>query len=216
MIDGDYYRNDIQLLYLFFFLIPHRCCRLHTRCHSTPQRHSSPCWVVWRWMTRRLQRQRCRSSRTQAARWKRVSLTSNRMFHRPIDTWSRACAITLFHQAFKKEKKKKNCGCSYFGRRHLLWACWILHGLWQCFLWFVMVLLCVLPLVCCCRYYRPKPRGAPLARPSMPSTASMPCSPTETRTSPRSLRSVSHITLVLNFLTHKRWIYRKCKLNHAN
>lgn len=107
MIDGDYYRNDIQLLYLFFFLIPHRCCRLHTRCHSTPQRHSSPCWVVWRWMTRRLQRQRCRSSRTQAARWKRVSLTSNRMFHRPIDTWSRACAITLFHQAFKKEKKKK-------------------------------------------------------------------------------------------------------------
>lgn len=46
-----------------------------------------------------------------------------------------------------------------------------------------------------CRYYRPKPSEAPLVRPSMPSTASMPCSPTETHTLLRSLRSVSSAML---------------------
>lgn len=49
----------------------------------------------------------------------------------------------------------------------------------------------LLPQVSYCRYCRPKLREAHLARPSMPSTASTPCSPTETHTLLKSLRSVS-------------------------
>lgn len=187
------YQIIIQLFDTFCFSF--RCCRSHTRCRSTPQRRLSLCWVVWRWMTRRSQRLRCRSSRTQAANWKRVFLTSNRTFHCLNDAfshsraYSRMCAVTLW--------------CLIIHRNHWLFIFWT-DTLWaSCTLYgFVMLFSCLLPQVFCCRYCRPKPREAPLARPSMPSTVSTPCSATETHTSPKSSRSVSPTSLVWYFFLH--------------
>lgn len=125
-------------------------------------------------MTKRLRRQRCRSSKTREARWRKVSLTSSRTFHFiPCSACSRMHAVTL-HLI-----KRIHSVIRHAAAHHT-----------SALLLFVMLLLCLLPPVFCCRYYRPKPREAPHARPSTPSTASTPCSPTETRTSPRSLRSV--------------------------
>lgn len=99
----------------------------------------------------------------------------------------------------------------YFWLKHKLWACFRLLTLLP---WFVMVFSGLLPQVFSCRYCRPKPREAPLARPSMPSTASTPCSPTETHTSPKSSRSVSPISLVLYlFYTSKeKEVVNWCKM----
>lgn len=77
--------------------VPHRCCLSHTQCRSTLQRRLSPFWVVWRWMMKRLQRLRCRSSRTQEARWKKVFLTSNRTFHCLIDSFIRCLACSSMY-----------------------------------------------------------------------------------------------------------------------
>ena len=63
----------------------------------------------------------------------------------------------------------------------------------------------LLPLVSCCRYCRPKPSGGPLARPSTPSTASTPCSSAETRTLPRSSRSVPLTAPLLFFSEHNKY-----------
>lgn len=92
----------------FDSFLPHRYCRSHTRCRSTPQRRSSLCWVVWRWMMRRWLRPRCKSSRTQGARWKRVSLTSNRTFHRLIDASIRSLAYSRMYE----------CVCLIIDRSH--------------------------------------------------------------------------------------------------
>lgn len=187
----------------FLSLIPHRCCLSHTQCRSTQQRLLSPFWVAWRWMMKRLQRPRCRSSRTQAARWRRVSLTSNRTFLNLIDTsnccfaCSRTIAITLDQMI-----------------SYIFITLWLFilcqKALALSVLHLVTALYCLLLPVFCCRYCRLKPREDRHDRPSMPSTASMPCSPTGTRTSLRSLRLVSPVDSC-RFPILKKIILSRCK-----
>lgn len=125
------------------------------------------------------QKLHCRSSRTQATKWKRVSLTSNRTF--------------LFPHFIYIIKIKQNPGSPTR-------ASFISVKCVQAVILFFVTsssslpdsngVLLLLLLVFYCRYCKPKLREAPLDRPSMRSTASMRCSPTGTHTLPKSLRSV--------------------------
>lgn len=67
----------------------------------------------------------------------------------------------------------------------------------------VLNVLDLLLLVFYCQYCRPKPSEVLLARPSTRSTASTPCSATETHTLPKSLRSVV-VTFILGISTNER------------
>lgn len=181
--------------------ITRRCCHSHIQCHSTLQRRLSLCWAVWKWMTRRWQRQRCRSSRIQAARWRRVFLTSNREFHEPnlADLFALQCCVMCSDTPGMQE-----C-IIYTLTKDTLLCAWPVTQLSAVFL-LLMVFSRLLPQVFYCRYYRPKPREALPARLNMPSTASMPCSATETHTLPKSLRSVSQsVTLVPGFYLCGQW-----------
>lgn len=163
--------NIMTILYAF----SHRCCHSHTRCRSTLLRPLSLFWGAWRWMTRRWQKLRCRSSKTLGTRWRRVSLTSNRM-------------LLLF---IRSQCKLRNT--HLITPRSIYWTLTADTTLWDFNNSLCWLFSFLLPQVFYCRYCRPKQRGAPHARPNMPSTASTPCSATETHTLPKSSRSVSLI-----------------------